>query len=143
MAPRQIPRATPQGRDQPTPGAIPAFHKGCLDRLSELPQAQLLTKPAQPTDDASAYRHDMARLVADLHALRLAQVLGGHQPEFGLAAYCPTTSRTLDDPHDLQQRRRIGLPPVCQKERERLSARDDLRDECGRRVLATRSEVAP
>ena len=35
-APRQTPRAPPQGRDQPTQGAIPPFHKGRLDRLPEL-----------------------------------------------------------------------------------------------------------
>jgi hypothetical protein len=36
-APRQTPRAPPQGCDQPTQGAIPPFHKGCLDRRPELP----------------------------------------------------------------------------------------------------------
>src|SRR5207248_10336551 len=108
-APGQTPRAAPQGRDQPTQGAIPPFHKGCLERLSELPEAPLLAKTARPTeDDAPAHLHDMARLIADLHDLRIAHVFGGHEPGFGLAAHVPTTSRTIDDPHDLQQRRRIG-----------------------------------
>jgi hypothetical protein len=59
----------------------------------------------------------MACLVADLHDLRIVQVFGGHEPGFGLAAYLPTTSRPIYNPHDLQQRRRIGLPPICKKER--------------------------
>jgi len=59
----------------------------------------------------------MARLVADLDDLRLVQVFGGDEPGLGLAAYLPTTSRALGDPHDLRQGRRIGLPPVCTKER--------------------------
>jgi hypothetical protein len=58
----------------------------------------------------------MACLVADLHDLRIVQVVRGHEPGFGLAAHFPTPARTIDDSHDLQQRRRIGLPPVCQKE---------------------------
>ena len=37
VAPGQTPGATPQGRYEPTQGAIPAFHEGGLDRLSELP----------------------------------------------------------------------------------------------------------
>jgi hypothetical protein len=109
-----------------------------------LPEAQLLAKTARPTEDYTpAHLYDMARLVADLYDLRIVQVFGGYEPWFGLAAHFPTTSRTIDDPYDLQQRRRISLPPVCQKERELLSARDDLRDERGRRVLGTRSEVDP
>src|SRR5262249_24908098 len=125
-------------------GAIPSCHKGCLDRLPELPEAQLLAKTARPTaDDTPDHLHDMARLVADLHDLRIVQVLGGQEPWFGLATHFPTTSRTIDDSHDLPQRRRIGLPSVCKKERELLSARDDLRDERRRRVLRTRSEVDP
>src|SRR5262245_27531101 len=36
-APRQTPRTPPEGRDQPTQGAIPPFHTGRLDRLPELP----------------------------------------------------------------------------------------------------------
>jgi hypothetical protein len=36
-APRQTPRAPPQGRDQPPQGAIPPFPKGRLDRLPERP----------------------------------------------------------------------------------------------------------
>src|SRR5205814_5531649 len=43
-APGQTPGTAPQGRDQPTPGAIPAFHDGRLDRRAELSQAQLLAK---------------------------------------------------------------------------------------------------
>src|SRR5437016_5424335 len=101
-APGQTPSAAPQGRDQPTQGAIPAFHERCLDRLSELPEAQLLAKTAWATEDhAPAHLHDMARLVADLHDLSIEQVFGGHEPWFGLAAHFPTTSRTIHDPHDL------------------------------------------
>src|SRR5256885_167185 len=57
----QTPRAAPQGRDQPTQGAIPAFHTGCLDCPPELREAQRLPKPARATEaPASAHRHDMA-----------------------------------------------------------------------------------
>ena len=41
-APGQTPGAAPQGRHQPTQGAIPAFHKGRLDRPAKLAQVQLL-----------------------------------------------------------------------------------------------------
>src|SRR5207248_9880562 len=102
--------------DLPMHGAIPAVLEGWLDGLSEVPEAPLLAKTTRPTeDDAPAHLHDMARLIADLHDLRIAHVFGGHEPGFGLAAHVPTTSRTIDDPHDLPQRRRIGLPPVCQQ----------------------------
>src|SRR5262245_43841767 len=102
VAPRQTPRATPQGRDQPTQGAIPSFHKGGLDRLSELPEAQLLAKTARPTEDyAPAHLHDMARLVADFHDLRIVQVCGGHKPGVGLAAHLP------------RRRRRYTTPTTC------------------------------
>ena len=36
-APGPTPGTPPQGRDEPTQGALPAFHAGGLDRLSELP----------------------------------------------------------------------------------------------------------
>jgi hypothetical protein len=36
-APRQTPRAPPQGGDQPTPGARPPFHTGRRERRPELP----------------------------------------------------------------------------------------------------------
>ena len=88
-----------RGATSPTQGAIPAFHKGGLDCLPELPEAQLLAKTARATEDhAAAHLHDMARLVADLHDLRIEQVLGGHEPGFGLAAYLPTTSRPIHHP---------------------------------------------
>jgi hypothetical protein len=144
VAPGQTPRATPQGRHEPAPGAIPAFHTGGLERLPALPEAPLRAKTARPTaDDTPAHRHPMARLIADLHDLRIGPVFGGHEPWLGLAAHFPVTSRTIDPPHDLQQRRRRGLPPVCQPEWERLSASDDRRDERGRRVWGPRSAVAP
>ena len=143
LAPGQTPSAAPQGRDQPTQGAIPAFHKSCLDCLPELPEAHLLAKTARATEDhASAHLHDMARLVADLHDLRIEPVCGGHEPWCGLAAHLPTTSRRYTPPTS-QQRRRRGLPPVREKERYLLRARDDLRDQRGRRVLGPRAEVDP
>jgi len=37
VAPGQPPRATPQGRDPPTPWALPPFPQGGLKRLSKLP----------------------------------------------------------------------------------------------------------
>ena len=36
-APGLTPATPPQGRYEPTQGAIPAFHEGGLDRLCELP----------------------------------------------------------------------------------------------------------
>jgi hypothetical protein len=75
VAPGQTPRATPQGRHEPTPGAIPSFQKGCLDRLPALPEAPLLATTARPTeDDTPAHLHHLARLVAALHALRLVTI---------------------------------------------------------------------
>src|SRR5205823_9654167 len=73
-APGQTPGTAPQGRDQPTPGAIPAFHDGRLDRRAELSQAQLLAKTARTTaDHASADLHAMASRVAALDHLGLPQ----------------------------------------------------------------------
>src|SRR4029453_11289410 len=42
--PRQTAGTATQGRHQSPQGAIPAFHKGGLNRLSELAQTQLLAK---------------------------------------------------------------------------------------------------
>ena len=77
VAPGQTSRATPQGRDQPTQCAIPSFHEGRLDRRAELTQTPLLTKTARAAVHRSPLDlHDMAHLVADLHGLGRAQVLG-------------------------------------------------------------------
>src|SRR5205085_11076741 len=67
-APGQTPGTAPQGGDQPTQGAIPAFHKGRLDRRAELSLAQLLAKTAGATVyHAPADLHDMASHVAVPH----------------------------------------------------------------------------
>src|SRR5262245_60852879 len=143
-APGQTPGAAPQGRDQPTQGAIPAFHEGCLDRRAELAQAQLLAKTAWATKDhAPADLHNMASRVADLDHLGVKQGLRRYQPGLRLTAYFPTPPPPIHDPHDLKQRRRIGLPPIREKEGKRLRARDDLCDQrrcCG---LGPWSEVDP
>src|SRR5262249_10489547 len=122
----------------------PAFHEGRLDRRAELAQAQLLTTTAWATEDhAPADLHDMASRVADLDYLGVKQRLRSYQLGLRLAAYFPTTSRTIHDPHDLQQRRRRGLPPIREKEWESLRARDDLCNQRRGRVLGTWSEVDP
>src|SRR4029453_9601582 len=143
-APRQTPGAAPQRCDQPSQGAIPAFHEGGLDRQAGLAQAQLLAKTAWTTaDHTPADLHDLASRIADLDNLGIAQGFGSHPPGLRLAAYFPTTLATIHAPDDLQERRRIGLPPVCEKEGEPLPARDDLRAQRRCRVLGTRSEVDP
>src|SRR5262249_55148792 len=87
VAPGQTPRATPQGGDQPPQGAIPPFHKGGLDRLPKLPEAQLRAKTARPTeDDVSAHLHNVARLVADLDHLGVEQGWRRYKPGLRLAA---------------------------------------------------------
>src|SRR4029453_2045412 len=138
------PGAAPQGRDQPTQGAIPAFHKGRLHRRAELVQAPLLAKTAWATEDSTpADRHDMASRVAHLDHRGVKQSLGGPQPGLRLAADFPTTLATRHDPQNLQERRRRGLPPVRETEGESPRASDDLRAQRCCRVLVTRSEVDP
>src|SRR5262245_20575983 len=135
VAPGQTPGAPPQGRDEPTQGAIPAFHEGHLDHRAELTPAQLLTKTARAAVHPSPLDlHDMAHLVADLHDLGIEQVFGGHESWFGLAAHFPTASWTIHAPHALKQGCSIGLPPVSEKERECLSTSNDLCDQHGRCV---------
>jgi hypothetical protein len=126
-APRQTPGTAPQGRHQAAQGAIPAFHKGRLDRRAKLAPAQLLAKTAWATQDhAPADLHDLASRVADLDHLGVKQGLRRYQPGLRLAPDFPTPSPPIHDPHNLKQRRRIGLPPIREKEWERLCARDDL-----------------
>ena len=86
-APGQTPGAAPQGRHQPTQGAIPAFHKGRLDRHAKLAQVQLLAKAAWATEDNTpADLHDLASRVADLDHLGVKQGLWRYQPGLGLTA---------------------------------------------------------
>ena len=85
----------------------------------------------------------MARLVADLHDLCIEQVFGGHEPWFWLAAHLPATPRTVHDPHDLEQRGDVGLPPIAEKERELSGPRHNLGDQPRRVLLGTRSEIDP
>src|SRR5262249_11366580 len=66
-----------------------------------------------------------------------------HQPGLRLAAHFPTPPPPIHDPHDLKQRRSIGLPPVRKKERELLRASDDLREQRGCCALGTRAKVDP
>src|SRR5262245_15568674 len=143
-APGQTAGAAPQGGDEPTQGAIPAFHKGGLDRRAELAQAQLLAKTAWATaDHAPADLHNMASRVADLDHLGVKQGRRRYQPGLRLAPYFPTPPPPIHDPHNLQQRRRIGLPPIREKEWESLCASDDLCDQHRGRVLGTGAEVDP
>jgi len=143
-APGQTPGTAPQGRDQPTQGAIPAFHEGGLDRRAKLAQAQLLAKTARATaDHASADLHDLARRVADLDYLGIKQGRRSHQPGLRLAAHFPTPPPPIHAPHDLQQRRRLGPPSIREPERELPGACDNLRDQRGCRLLSPRSKVDP
>src|SRR4029450_11875151 len=94
--PRQTAGTATQGRHQSPQGAIPAFHKGGLNRLSELAQTQLLAKTAWATEDhAPADLHDLARLVPHFHHLPVEQVFRCHQARFGLAPYVPTPSAPI------------------------------------------------
>jgi hypothetical protein len=95
VVPGQTPSMAPQGRDQPTQGAIPTFHEGRLDRRAKLAQAQLLAKTAWATaDHAPADLYDLASRVADLDDLGVKQGWWSHQPWLRLAADFPTTPRT-------------------------------------------------
>src|SRR5262249_18027233 len=135
-APGQTPGTASQGRYQAAQGAIPAFHKGRLDRHAKLAQAQLLAKTAWATEDhAPADLHNMASRVADLDHLGVNQVLRRYHPGLRLAPAFPPPSPPIHDPHNLKQRRRIGLPPIREKEGESLGARDDLGDQRRCRVL--------
>src|SRR5262249_8243604 len=143
-APGQTPGAAPQGRHEPPQGAIPAFHEGRLDCLAELPEAQLLAKTARAAiHDPPADRHNVASLVADFDHLGVEQGLRSHQPGLRLAAYFPTTPGTIHDPHDLEQRCRVGLPSIGEKQRKLSSPRDDLRDKSGCGVLRAWAKVDP
>ena len=112
--------------------------------VPKLPQAQLLDKAAGPTEDhASADVDDLPGLVTDLDDLRLEQVGGSHKAWFGLAAHFPTTPTSIHHPQDLEKRGGIGLPPIRQKEGDRLGTRDDLGDQSGRHLLRARADVDP
>jgi hypothetical protein len=143
-APGQTPGAAPQGRNQSSQGAIPAFHEGRLNRLSELPQAQLLAKTARATiHDPPADLNDVASLVADLDHLGVEQGLRSHKPGLRLAAHLPTPPGTIHDAHDLEQRCRVGLPSIGEKQRKLSSPRDDLRDKSGGCILRAWAKVDP
>src|SRR5215471_19337162 len=85
----------------------------------------------------------MASMVTDLDHLCIEQMARRYQTWLRLAAYCPTTLATIHSPNDLEQCRRIGFPPIREKERELPGARDDLRDQRGRCALGTRAKVNP
>ena len=142
--PRQTAGAATQGRHEPTQGAIPAFHKGGLDRLSELTQTQLLAKTAwAPEDHAPADLHDLGGLVPHFHHLCVEQVVRGNQARFGVAPHFPTTPAPLHHPYHLEQRRGVGLPAVRQEEGQCPHAGDHLSDKRGRYLLRARAEIDP
>ena len=142
--PRHAAGAASQGRHQPTQSAIPAFHKGGLDGLAELAQTQLPAKTAwAPKDYAPAHLHDLARLVPHFHYLRVEQGFRCHQARLGLATQVATTPAPLHDAHHLEQCRGVGLPAVRQEEGQGPHARHHLRNQCGGRILGTRSKVHP
>src|SRR5215470_3358871 len=85
----------------------------------------------------------MPRLVADLDHLGVEQGLRSHQPGLRLAAHCPTTPGTIHNTHDLEQRRRVGLPSIGEKQRKLSNPRDDLRDQRGGCVLRSWAKVDP
>src|SRR5262247_1526602 len=85
----------------------------------------------------------MASVITDLDHLCIEQMARRYQPGLRLAAHCPTTLATLHSPNDLEQCRRIGFPPIREKERELPGARDDLRDQRGRCALGPRAKVDP
>ena len=111
--PRQTPGAAPERGHQPSAGTIPAFQKGGLDRLPELPSAQLLAKTARAAvHDTPADLHQMASLVPDLAPLGVEEGLWSHEPGLRLTPHFPTTPGPRHDAHHLEQRGRVGLPPI-------------------------------
>src|SRR4029453_10491731 len=96
-----------------------------------------------PKPHASACFPHLASLVPDLDDLGVVQLLGSSQPWFRLATHFPATAGTIHPPNDLEQCRRIGLPPIREKEWELAGAHYDLRDQRGCRLLSPRSKVDP
>jgi hypothetical protein len=143
-APGQTPGAATQRCHQAAQGAIPPFHKGRLDRRAELPQVQLLDKAAGTTEDhPSADVDDTPGLITHLDDLRVEQVWGGHKAGFGLAAHFPPPLATIHHPQHLEQRGRIGLPPIREEEWDRSGACYHLRDQHGRHLLCAWADVDP
>ncbi len=145
-APGQTTGTAPQGGHQPPQRAVPPFHECRLDRLSELSEAQLRAKTARAAiHDSPADLHAVAPLVADLDLDHLGVEQGwrSYKPRLRLAAHFPTTPRTIHDTHDLEQRRRVGLPSIGETQGKLSGSRDDLRDKSGCRVLRAWSKVDP
>src|SRR2546429_7154402 len=143
-APGQTPGTAPHGCPQPPQCTIPPFHERRLDRRSQLAQTQLLDQAAGTAEyHTPPDLHHMTGLVADFDHLGGAQVFGGHEPRFRLAPHVPTTPGTIDHPDTLEQRGRIGLPSLREKDGELTRARHDLREQRGRLLLRARSEVDP
>jgi hypothetical protein len=118
--PRQTPGAAPARGHQPSEGALPPFHTGCLDRLPELPEAQLLAKTARAAvHHPPADLHHMASFVPDLDHLGVEEGVWCHEPGLRLPPHVPTTPGPIHDAHNLEQRRRVRLPMVQTKIRRR------------------------
>jgi hypothetical protein len=142
--PGQTTRASPQRGYQPSQRPIPPFHKRGLDGLSQLPRMQLRKKPARPAEDhAGADFYNVPGLVPHFHALCVEQVFRSDQARFGLAADFPPPPGPIHHAYHLKQRRGVGLPSVCQAERQRPYASHDLRNQRRSCVLGTRAKGHP
>jgi hypothetical protein len=85
----------------------------------------------------------MASFVPGLDHLGVEEGLWCHEPGLRLTPHLPTTPGPIHDAHNLEQRRRVGLPPIGETQGKLPGTRDDLRDQRGCRVLGPRSEVDP
>src|SRR5262249_43056775 len=87
--------------------------------------------------------HEVASLVADLDHLGVKQASWCHESGLRLTSHVSTTPGTIHDTHDLDQRRRVGLPSICEKQGELPGPCDDLRDKGRGRVLRAWAKVDP
>src|SRR5512132_2463953 len=102
--PGETPGATTQGRDPASQRAIPPFHEGRLDRLTELAQASLLAAAAGAAEhDPPADLHHMASFVPDLDHLGVEEGFGRYEPGLRLTPHFPTTPGSVHDAHALEQ----------------------------------------
>jgi hypothetical protein len=112
-APGPTPGAAPQGGDEPTQGAIPAFPTGRLDRRAALAPAHRLAQTAgAAAPHPGAALHHLASLGAALDQWGRAQLVGSHQPRLWRATSLAPPAAALEHPEPREQRRRRRLPPL-------------------------------
>jgi hypothetical protein len=85
----------------------------------------------------------VASLVADLDHWGVKQLFWRDESGLRLTSHVSTTPGTIHDAHDLEERRGVSFPAICEKQGKLPGTRDDLRDEGGCRILGTWSKVDP